>query len=339
MSGMTVLPEDPEQQAAQSLAVAEDLAPATLGTARRAALDRLARGYEEHRRALAWFVARGDLPRAARMVRALRELWWERGRLDEGRAWVERVLAMPAAAPPTADRALVLDHAGALALYADDLAGAQRYWEACLALRRGLGLTPQLPVVLVHLGTAQWLRGDLAAARASHEAAAALARAHGNAYILRAARHRLAQVAVDQGALSEARGLLRGVVGTARRMGEPRALGPVVELFGAVEAQRVGATPGADGGAARRALRLASAGRAARLAVGFTFQPREQAWIERLLAPARRALDEPAQAAAWAEGQAMTLEQALTDALDEGPGESGGVTSGGPRCPSPHAPA
>jgi hypothetical protein len=320
MSGMAALPEDPEQQAARSLALAEDIVPATLGTDRQAALDRLARGYEQHRRALTWFIARGDLARAARMVRALREFWWERGRLDEGRAWVQRVLALPGAAAPTPDRALVLDHAGALALYADDLTGAQRAWEECLAVRRGLGLTPQLSVVLVHLGTAQWLKGDLAAARASHKQAAALARTHGNDYILRAARHRLAQVAIDQGALREATDLLREVAGMARRMGDAGALGPVVELCGAVEAQRVGAPLGAHRGDARRALRLAGAGRAARLAVGFTGTPRENAWVEGLLAPARRTLDETAQATAWAEGQAMTLEQALTDALGEPPG-------------------
>jgi hypothetical protein len=43
--------------------------------------------------------------------------------------------------------------------------------------------------------------------------------------------------------------------------------------------------------------------------------------MERWLAPARQALDAAAQAAAWAEGQAMPLEQAVADALEE---DSGG---------------
>ena len=115
MSPMTARPEDSERRASRSLAFAEELVAATLSADRQAAFDRLGRDYEQHRRALAWFVARGDLDRAARMVRALRDFWWERGRLDEGRAWVERVLASPVATAPSAARALVLDHAGALA--------------------------------------------------------------------------------------------------------------------------------------------------------------------------------------------------------------------------------
>jgi hypothetical protein len=45
----------------------------------------------------------------------------------------------------------------------------------------------------------------------------------------------------------------------------------------------------------------------------------EQATLERRLAPARQALSADAQAVAWAAGQAMTLEQAIADALGKGP--------------------
>lgn len=71
-----------------------------LSTDRRGALDRLARDYEQHRRALAWFLGRDNVDRAARMVRALRESWWERGDLTEGRTWAAWALAVRLADAP-----------------------------------------------------------------------------------------------------------------------------------------------------------------------------------------------------------------------------------------------
>lgn len=56
--------ENPEQDAARSLALAEDLVPLLLSTDRRGALDRLTRNYEQYRRALAWFLGRDDVARA-----------------------------------------------------------------------------------------------------------------------------------------------------------------------------------------------------------------------------------------------------------------------------------
>jgi hypothetical protein len=72
-------------------------------------------------------------------------------------------------------------------------------------------------------------------------------------------------------------------------------------------------------GAPRRALRLAGAAAALRERERGTrpLSPREQITRDRRLAPARQALSAEEQAAAWAEGQAMTLEQAIADALEE----------------------
>ena len=53
MSRMTARPEDVEREASRSLALAEELVAATLSAERQAALDRLGRDYEQHRRALA----------------------------------------------------------------------------------------------------------------------------------------------------------------------------------------------------------------------------------------------------------------------------------------------
>ena len=52
---------------------------------------------------------------------------------------------------------------------------------------------------------------------------------------------------------------------------------------------------------------------------GVSLYPAERAAYERQLSAARVQLGEDAYAAAWAEGQALTLEQAIAEALSESP--------------------
>jgi hypothetical protein len=68
-----------------------------------------------------------------------------------------------------------------------------------------------------------------------------------------------------------------------------------------------------------RALRLASASARIRAERVSRFSPREIAELETVLASARETLGETAAAAAWAAGEAMTVEQAVADALETDP--------------------
>ena len=70
-------------------------------------------------------------------------------------------------------------------------------------------------------------------------------------------------------------------------------------------------------GQARRALRLGAAAAALGETTGRTLHPADQAALDGGLAPARQALPAAAQAAAWAEGQTLPLEEAVADALEE----------------------
>jgi hypothetical protein len=65
-----------------------------------------------------------------------------------------------------------------------------------------------------------------------------------------------------------------------------------------------------------RALRLAGAGAALRARDGHPLSADEQEALTSRLAPAREALPDDAQAAAWAEGQALSLEEAIAYALE-----------------------
>ena len=69
--------------------------------------------------------------------------------------------------------------------------------------------------------------------------------------------------------------------------------------------------------AAPRAARLLGAAAALRASLGLAIRPFDRATHEQGMAATRAALDEHAFEAAWLEGQAMTLEQAIAYALDE----------------------
>jgi hypothetical protein len=117
----------------------------------------------------------------------------------------------------------------------------------------------------------------------------------------------LAGLALDEGDLTTARQYseegLRLVRDVGNRWELPRAVEGVARLAAAT-------------GRPARALRLAGAAAAMRAALGMTPHPVEQENLDRWLAPARQALS-PAEQAAWAAGRALTLEEAVEEALAE----------------------
>ncbi|MBV9355298.1 MAG: hypothetical protein JO023_07180 [Chloroflexi bacterium] len=70
-------------------------------------------------------------------------------------------------------------------------------------------------------------------------------------------------------------------------------------------------------GQPKRALRIAGACAALRQTAGYQGAPFVRAELEPALASARRAIGDAAAAAAWASGQAMSLDQAVDNALDQ----------------------
>jgi hypothetical protein len=65
--------------------------------------------------------------------------------------------------------------------------------------------------------------------------------------------------------------------------------------------------------------RLLGTAQALREAIRRPMAPPDRPLVDRAVAAARRSLGEEAVAAAWAEGRAMTLEQAVAYALEEQP--------------------
>lgn len=77
--------------------------------------------------------------------------------------------------------------------------------------------------------------------------------------------------------------------------------------------REVGVTAQGD---AKRSARLFGAAEALHEAIGEILEPEDRAEYDRYRAIARAALTEEAFAAAWAKGRAMTIEQAIAEALE-----------------------
>jgi len=89
----------------------------------------------------------------------------------------------------------------------------------------------------------------------------------------------MARVAIDEGDLGVAEERLREILVGLQGSPDEYAAGAIFELAGALAAQR---------GKHERALRLAAAGEAQRLAVGMTDQGEFGEWLDRMLEPSSR---------------------------------------------------
>jgi predicted ATPase len=312
-------------------------------------LARLSREQENGRAALTWAIIRGERALAWRLVGALAWVWWMRGHIQDGRAWVVRVLALGPPAEDTPDLirpwAAALEVGGLLAMIGGDLAESRTYYQAGLAIWRTLDDPRQCGHLLCQLGAAASFGGDFAVARAELLEAIALHRAAGDLQSSAQDHYQLGFNSIVAGNLDTAERELREALagtdpGNQLQNGFTHmSLGTVLVLTGRLDEAATALTEALDRfatdapdlwglgftldtigglaaarGQAEAALRLAGAVAAMREQGGQHAPGPWLACVERLLAPARAALDPAAQAAAWAAGAALTLEEAVAEA-------------------------
>jgi predicted ATPase/class 3 adenylate cyclase len=347
------------------LALAERAEPELTGPEAAPWLERLEREHDNLRAALGWVCERGEVEMGLRLVAALSRFWDMRGRLREGRAWVEALLALAAgmeAGSGTADespahaegvRARALVAAGSLALWQGDYGAAETWMEQALARARvagdqrsaaralsNLGILANIQgdperagacftdslalyretgdrrgiasslnnLALNNLGDFAVFQGDLEPAAAAFAEALALWRQVGDRASVAVALLNLAWVARRRGAVAEAEALGREALALARELGDPRQCAETLESLAD--------TAGAAGQWAR-AARLLGAAAAQREALGAPQLLQERTEVDQAADEARAALGEEAWLAAFAAGQALSLEQAIAEALGE----------------------
>jgi tetratricopeptide (TPR) repeat protein len=128
-----------ERHATVFAAMAEEAQGRLFGDRRKAELDRLELDHDNFRAGLEWCISSGRTELALRLAAAMWRFWQMRGHLREGRARLESVLALPAVRDHPDELRRALEAAGGIAYWQADMAAAQAWYDECLALTRTTG--------------------------------------------------------------------------------------------------------------------------------------------------------------------------------------------------------
>jgi non-specific serine/threonine protein kinase len=227
-------------------------------------------------------------------------------RYADARVLLEEALAVFREIEHRPGIAAALNRLGLLAFSVGDVAVARKLLEESLAAARETGSSRLVGSVLYNLGLCAHYGGDLEAARGLYEEWRATNTARGDRHDLAAVLQNLGHVTAMQGDLPTARALCRESLVVAREAGNRRRL--------ALTSWAV-ATVAAAEQDWERAVRLGAFAEASAEAMGVApAGPMQELW-EAQLQPARCALGGPGVATAVAAGCALTLEQAVDEAL------------------------
>ena len=332
------------QHAAYFAALADEAEP-HLRTDRQVAwLRRLDPEHDNLRAALTWSRASGDVETGLRIAGALCWYWEFRGYVGEGRDWLSELLGMPGGSSRSRARALLA--AGLLAILQAEYAAARSLGRQSADLFAELGDRSGVGTALTCIGIADLGQSNIAAARPVLEEAVAACREAGDRWGLAQALSQLASVFRQSGDLPTALTLREKAAAIARQLGDRWTLG--MALMGAAtivrgqgdlsrstdlyrealavlrELEDRWLTPRAIEGLAGcallddnhlRAARLFGAAAALREASGTREMSLWRALFDRDIADLQAAMGDLPFTTAWAEGRAMSHEEAVAYAL------------------------
>jgi tetratricopeptide (TPR) repeat protein len=333
-------------EALSTLALAEEARLELTGPQVREWLDRLQAQHDRIRDALVWFLEHGGEREALRLGVALWRFWMVRGDNAQGRAWLERVLATPAAAEPTPVRAQALYGAGLLAFRQGDQEASRAFNQEALEVARKAEDRRGEANALVGLARVAFREGDHQAVRARAQEALAVARGLQEPEAVSAPLHLLAAGTRQAGDYPRARALYEDSLALSRELGDQRMVAMELLNLAAVDKQ-LGNLLGAEallregipqmravgdqgltvaglvvmagvltGGAEpARGARLLGVVDALVEASGQVLDPDDQAEYEQAVASARATLGGGAFEVERDQGRAMSLESAVAYAL------------------------
>jgi len=326
------------------LELAEGSEPGLRGSSAGDVLDRIEAEHDNLRAALDWSLAT-DSVAAVRLSGALVWFWWGRSYHTEGRRWLARALAINPGR--TAERMKALHGAGWLAHHQRDLDEARRQLEESLDIARERNDLWTIAWTLHGLGRVAYFEQDPLRARTLAAESLAVAEADGDPWLVAFALHLLGIAAYIDGQYPSARALYERSLAIRREIGWREGIGVLFTLLGIVAIRErdfdVAASRFREGldnmrgvlndwgisvnlacfaglagaeGRWRDAARLAGASSALRQSWQTPLIPLIETIVDEGLAHARQSLGDEAWAAAWAEGQAMSLEESITFALE-----------------------
>ena len=311
-------------------------------------LDRLDTEHDNLRAALSWARARAHGDEGLRLAAALAPFWEFRGHIAEGRRWLEEMLAAFPGTPRV--RARALNAAGILVLRGGEHRMALTLYQESLMLRREFNDTLGMAVSLSNIGSAHVELGEYEQAEPAYTEALEYYRALGDQSGVATAFNNLAvatrelgqyeraeALATESLALRREQGDLRGVAEAINNLAQAasvqgrydraaalfkeglllsRDVGDMIRLLEALEGL---AWSAAALGQPRWAARQGGAAGAERERLGLLQGIPDRGFRDSAIKAMRAALGEEMFAAAWAEGRAMTLSEAVALGLKSDP--------------------
>jgi len=332
------------------LGLAQEAEPHLTSAARGVWLERLKTEHDNLRAVLHWTRESGEALTGLQLAGVLLWFWYLLSYLSEGRSWLEGVLAQAAMLDAPAARAKALSSAGNLAWFQGDYTVARSMLEESIAISRAsgplgkpnlayallwLGLVTRdqgdpaaarplleesvaicreiadqwtLALSLVSLGRTVTLSGDPAAARSTLEEGGTIYREIRDKWGLAVSLNNLGLAALREGDYGRATALYKESAALFWEVGEKIFAARCLEELAWVVSMQ---------GDYGRATRLFGAAEAQRETFGVSMPPAARTEHDRNVTAARAQLGEEAFAAVWAEGQVMTMEQAIEYALEE----------------------
>jgi tetratricopeptide (TPR) repeat protein len=342
-----------ERHQAFFVALAEEAEPQLVGSEQGMWLERLEQEHDNLRAALVWCGEAEDNVRTGiRLAKALVWFWNVRGYYSEGRTRLSNALSQVGTNGRKQERAWALNGAGLLAFSQGDTASARSHYVQSQTIFRELGDKEGIAVslnnlghvafaegeyslmrslneeslaifqetenkwgiahTLGNLGLAAFSQGDYASARSLYEQSLEIFRASQNQWGIAYALGCLGNSVICQGDAITARSLYTESLVILSAIGNKRGLAYSLEAFAHLAATKL---------QRERAVRLWGAAERLREEIGSPLPPNERDGFDREADQSRTALSEQAFAAAWAEGRAMTMEQAIAYVLREAGGE------------------
>jgi predicted ATPase/DNA-binding XRE family transcriptional regulator len=205
---------------------------------------------------------------------------------------------------------------GSAAIYQGDLQRAAICYEEALTHLKAVGDRMGIAGTLLNQADLAYYQDDLERAANLGSEALALLRELGDQEAIAISLANLGTVARRQGELTQAQALQREALALDQQRGDLRRCAEDLEVL---------ASTAGSAQQGEHAARLLGAAMTVREALGAPQPPQERADVDQAVEVARAALGEAAWAAAFAAGRAMTLEDAIVEALDENEGNASGT--------------
>lgn len=329
------------------LRVAEEAEPYLFGARQQDWKNRLELDHDNSRVALAWSLESHQIEAGLKMAGALAWFWHSKGHLSEGKLWLEKILGSGIGTQGK-ERAKALRALSILSTGTGDYIRAKAFAESSIKLYREIGDHQGVGLALVDLGASLhhegkeaeaiesceeglhllratgerwgiayallWLgdplfrMGDIDRAATSFEESLRLTRELGDSYLMAWSLGGLADVARLRADYKRATGMFIEALSLYQSSGDKNGPPFSLEALGLIAVAL---------GDEKRAARLWGAASAWREAINEPLALVYQRDYDASIAQARTQLGEEAYESAWAEGHAMSSDQAVALALEE----------------------